>query len=60
MQYPARREIDPSVSTRGDTPLAPSLRKTSRKHDLTIPLTAYNGRHHEILHLRLDVWQHAN
>ena len=27
MQYRGLREIDPSVSTRGDTPLAPFFRK---------------------------------
>ena len=27
---------------------------------LTIPIIAYKRRPYEILHLRLDVWQHAN
>ena len=36
------------------------LDQNQPKTRLTIRLTADNGRHHEILHLRLDVWQHAD
>ena len=59
MQYPALREIDPSVPTRGDTPL-PHLSAKPAANTISNSTKQLTTRHHEILHLRLDVWQHAD